>query len=283
MKNFKIILGIVLIVFGTITIIQMASEERGAGLGGALSGYVIILGISIWLIYSANKVKSNSENSLNLNFKEQKTNHYKQNKPIKSSINEQKENLKILKNEGVLSDTEYEEKIDIINNQIILEKVNKLIEYKSLKKVLDSDLLSKEQFEEKTDKLIADYKEYYSIFGENSYPEFTWDLYKTMKINQKYDTADYTKNHLYGNWEFKDGQINFYQEKENNADKLKIRWNNGTYINCEWELNDSIIHLKRTGKVKSKVEKLRIDELGTNILVFYANENKYSSIKYETE
>lgn len=161
MKQFKTILGIILILFGTITIIQMASEERGAGLFGAFTGYIIILGISIWLLYSANK--KDNENKIKI-----RTTFFVQNKKTvedntkQLSIEEQKQSILILKDKGLLSESEFQEKISIVNEKIILEELYQSSEYLNLKKLYESEILSENEFKQKIqtikDKIKADKK-----------------------------------------------------------------------------------------------------------------------------
>jgi len=55
MKVFKLVFGLILGIAAIVTILGMLGEEQGAGLGGALTGFVIIMAIAIWLIFSAIK------------------------------------------------------------------------------------------------------------------------------------------------------------------------------------------------------------------------------------
>ena len=55
MKVFKLVFGLILGIAAIVTILGMLGEEQGAGLGGALTGFVILMGIAIWLIFSAIK------------------------------------------------------------------------------------------------------------------------------------------------------------------------------------------------------------------------------------
>ena len=106
MKTFKTIIGIILILFGTITVIQMSSEERGAGLLGVFTGYAIILAISIWLLYSANKKPKETNSEIGSSFFDNNKNNYtKQQSTKKLSTKEQKQSLQILKDKGVLNET----------------------------------------------------------------------------------------------------------------------------------------------------------------------------------
>ncbi len=209
--------------------------------------------------------------------------HQNQNKQRNFSTNEQKQSLQILKDKGVLTESEYQEKLKIIDEQIIIEKIHKSTEYQNLKKVYESDLLTKEQFDEKTNKLIAEYKDYYSIFGENNYPEFTWELYKSMKINNKLNVSDYSKSDLYGKWKFKNGQIFLFHEKETNKDKLKITWTNGLNRYGEWELNESELNVKFSANFKSDKAIFKISELGSHVFDYLIDDKRFVSIKDTSE
>lgn len=55
MKYIKIIAGAVLCIASIVTLSSMLGEEHGAGLGGALTGFILLMGIGIWLIYSGAK------------------------------------------------------------------------------------------------------------------------------------------------------------------------------------------------------------------------------------
>src|SRR5690606_7662027 len=130
---------------------------------GAFTGYALLLILSFWLIKSATNTKNKAGKKIRgtpFNEREKVENNSLENK--RSTINEQKRSVQILKNKGVLTESEYQEKIEKINEQIIVERVHNSSEYQNLKIVYESDLLSKEQFDEKTNKLLADYKEYYS-------------------------------------------------------------------------------------------------------------------------
>lgn len=230
-------------------------------------------------IYSSNK------NQKDKSIKIEKT-YYKKSQKIKNhdnsaklSISEQIHSLQILKEKGVLSESEYQEKIDIINKQVITSKVKLLPEYLNLKKIYENELLTEKQFIEKTTKLIADYKEYYSLFGDNDYPEFYWELYKSNKLNIRFNILNYKKSDLYGKWNFKNGQIKLYKDDLLNKNILKTSWANGFDKNGEWELNQNEINIKMTGEIKSEKAILKIKELGSHIFIFYINDRKYTSIK----
>ncbi|WP_164879130.1 hypothetical protein [Flavobacterium cerinum] len=52
MKTFKIISGAILAIVAINVMITMAGEEQGAGLAGAVTGFIIIGSISAYLLYS---------------------------------------------------------------------------------------------------------------------------------------------------------------------------------------------------------------------------------------
>jgi hypothetical protein len=52
MQIIKIIIGIFIGICAIKVMVQMASEESGAGLLGAVIGFLIIGGLAGWLIYS---------------------------------------------------------------------------------------------------------------------------------------------------------------------------------------------------------------------------------------
>ncbi|NCP85534.1 MAG: hypothetical protein GW809_08985 [Bacteroidetes bacterium] len=278
MKTFKTIIGIILILFGTITVIQMSSEERGAGLLGVFTGYAIILAISIWLLYSANKKPKETNSEIGSSFFDNNKNNYtKQQSTKKLSTKEQKQSLQILKDKGVLNETEYQEKINIIDEQIIIDKIHKSTEYQNLKNVYESELLTKEQFDEKVNKLITDYKEYYSIFGENNYPEFTWELFQNMKINKKINPYDYKNSDIIGKWKFKNGQLFLYNE--NGFNKLKVTWTDNVNRYGEWDLSNNLLNVRLNKSLGFDKEFFHIDELGSHIFVYFVNDKKYTCIK----
>ena len=135
MKTLKVLIGVVLALFSTITIFEMFSEESGAGLFGAISGYVLIMAIAVWLIYSALKDdKINITNAdTKVNYKSDETFH----------------NLSDLKQKGILTDEEYSQKVSKINADKNEQELKNSVEYKQLKSLLDSGVLTKEEFESK--------------------------------------------------------------------------------------------------------------------------------------
>src|SRR5690554_5382148 len=137
MKNLKILIALILFTFGTVTIIQISSEESGASFYGALTGYGIILLICGLLAYSAfnkkalEKVFSKSDDK-------------------GSQLNEQELKLKILRDKNILTEAEYNEKTNLLKNKMIFEGE----EYKSLKSLYENGLFTKQEFDTKVQELI---------------------------------------------------------------------------------------------------------------------------------
>lgn len=225
------------------------------------------------LIYLFNKYNSSFNSKLSF----QKTTQ----NIVSKSIDEQKESLLFLKEKGVLTENEYQEKISIIKNKSILEKVYSSTEYKNLKKVYDSELLTKEHFDSKVDALIEKYRKYISLFGENNYSEFNWKLYDYMELNSKRKTENYENKDLLGNWNFKGGQINFYTDVDSSEKKVEITWDNGNNRFGEWNLNEKQINLKLYKSKTLEINKatLNIQEIGTNIISYTMGSTQYIAYK----
>lgn len=139
MKIVKVIIGLVVGFFATITMFQMFSEESGAGLYGALTGYIIIMAICVWLVYSGSKDK---EVMVEKTF----------NKQSNSTVYENRiESLKELKEKGLLTEQEYEEKIKKVVDDNITKSLEDYTEYKQLKTLYEDDILTKEELETKVE------------------------------------------------------------------------------------------------------------------------------------
>lgn len=175
MKIIKNIIGVILILFGTITIVQMSGQESGAGLFGAFAGYLILLAISIWLLYSANKKEKLSK------FVQQKT-------EITNNNFDKIEALRNLKEQDILNENEFNDKISKLENAEIQLNIEKTTEFKQLKGLLNSSVLTKEEFESKYQILLKKYKEL-SEFGYT----ITSNTYKNNKTTIKNNSKKQTK------------------------------------------------------------------------------------------
>jgi phosphate/sulfate permease len=82
---------------------------------------------------------------------------HSQSKKSNLSIKEQKQGLDSLKNKGILTSEEYEEKIHKIEFANRQKQAKNTNEYKQLTKLFENDILSKEEFELKSQEFINDY------------------------------------------------------------------------------------------------------------------------------
>lgn len=146
MKTIKVIIGIIIAFFSTKTIFEMYNEESGAGLFGAFSGYIILMAIAIWLIYSGSKDEITKVKNVNL---ENDTNSVKNYDKNRTDI----ANLKDLKEKGILTEEEFKSKVEKIEAEKTEQNLKNSTEYKQLKSLFESGVLTKEEFESKIIKL----------------------------------------------------------------------------------------------------------------------------------
>jgi hypothetical protein len=141
LKTAKVIIGLVVGFFATITMFQMFFEETGAGLYGALSGYAVIIAICIWLVYSGAKDDS-------------KTKVLQKEKNKVTNPNYDKSlALKQLKDKGILTEQEYEEKLKKLVEDDLEKSLEGYNEYKQLKSLYNDGILTKDEFESKVEYL----------------------------------------------------------------------------------------------------------------------------------
>ncbi len=184
MRVVKFIFGILLGFFALVTMIQMGSEERGAGLIGALTGFVIVEIIAIYLVYNAyashskEKLKTaNSEiesdqsysaidpnnrdsidtprdsNSHNDSESNENSIQFDMDKEI-LILTENLERLNKLYQKGILSKEEYELKCSKINLAKANLEFQKSREYIDLQALFNQKVLSQEEFENKSKLLL---------------------------------------------------------------------------------------------------------------------------------
>lgn len=135
MKNIKIIIGVILAILATKSFVDISEGHSGAGLGGMITFYVIMLIISGLLIYSGVK-KPKKQNRLN-----------KENDNINDKIN----SLKELRDKEILTEEEYNEKIKNLENLKSDEEVKLSEDYKKLKSLFNDGILNKQEFESKVE------------------------------------------------------------------------------------------------------------------------------------
>lgn len=138
MKTVKVIIGLVVGFFATTTMFQMFSEESGAGLYGAVTGYVIIMAICIWLVYSGSKNKEVMVQETVI--KQESDNTHKQ-----------IENLKHLRDQNILTKEEFDFKVKTINIAKEERLLKQTVEYKKLQELFDNGILSQAEFKDKVE------------------------------------------------------------------------------------------------------------------------------------
>src|SRR5690606_33467971 len=97
-------------------------------------------------------------------------------------------NLTDLKDKGILTDEEYYEKVKKIEDQKIEQDFLNLTEYKQLKSLLDSNILTKDEFENKIEVLKSEID-----IKNNDYKiidEFIEGFALVMNSNSKYGFID---------------------------------------------------------------------------------------------
>lgn len=188
MRSLKKLIAIILIVFGTYTVVQMSTEEHGAGLSGAFTGYFIIIGIAIWLIYSANKSRKNKQHPSQTNLLI--ANDYK------NSPNNNREILFNLKKKGIISEDEFNNKFNQVMESELQLELEKAEDYQQLKKLLNSNILTKEEFEKKIEvlrnmiKRKKEREEHIRSLKFNQIGDFIEGLAKVWDENENYGFID---------------------------------------------------------------------------------------------
>ena len=183
MKEFKIIIAVILIVASTYTIITSYDEFYQEELYGAILGYVMILLIASGLIYSSQYKRIKEENRL----KEEQTRHINTKETTMDvqhseelNFQKQKENLKNLHEKGLLSEKELQEKNLKVTNQELTVELQKTEEYQQLSELYKAKVLESREFEEKVENLklilkeaksknsqtTQEYQSKYNIIGE---------------------------------------------------------------------------------------------------------------------
>jgi len=183
LKEFKIIIAVILIVASTYTIITSYDEFYQEELYGAILGYVMILLIASGLIYSSQYKRIKEENRL----KEEQTRHINTKETTMDvqhseelNFQKQKENLKNLHEKGLLSEKELQEKNLKVTNQELTVELQKTEEYQQLSELYKAKVLESREFEEKVENLklilkeaksknsqtTQEYQSKYNIVGE---------------------------------------------------------------------------------------------------------------------
>ena len=131
MKTLQIIIAIGLATAVTSALIEMYvyGGSRDAELYGALTGYVAVMVFCIWLVY------------VNV-------------RPDKNKV--VKDKLKNLKEDGLLTDAEYENKMSQMKEQDVVKGLKENSSYRKIKSLYKNGILTKEEFEQKKEMIIKE-------------------------------------------------------------------------------------------------------------------------------
>ncbi len=131
--------GILFIIIGAINIIigvmGLGSRFQDEAIAKLMFGFAS-LALGWWMVNSSNNSKSDG-----VKIKEKVQTNYKTDDSL--------QNLSDLKQKGILTDEEYNQKVSKINAEKDEQELKNSVEYKQLKSLLDSNILTKEEFESK--------------------------------------------------------------------------------------------------------------------------------------
>lgn len=152
-------------------------------------------------------------------------------------IKESKKTIDQLKENGLLNEEEYKNKVEKLNLEKNNRKLKNTQEYKQLKNLFDNGVLTNEEFENKS-KIIFDY-----LFNNEE---------KIIQIN----SSDF-----YGSYKLYNGYILF--NKDNSFEYI----NKNKILNAKWSILDDKTILIENENFKTKFEEIRC----TNRKIFYVN------------
>lgn len=148
-KNFKIIVGVLLTVVSIYTFLTTYEQYRGEEIYGALTVFILLILIGVSLVYSTQH-KTIKEDK-------RKEKIYYEERKVKKDLHENSQKLRNLRDKDLLSESEYLAKIkDLRKNEIELQ-IQKTEGYKELQSLYQSGILTKEELESKLNKLRMRY------------------------------------------------------------------------------------------------------------------------------
>lgn len=169
----------------------------------------------------------------------------KQNVESKQNLDSAKKNLKELKEKGIITEEEFNSKVEKIESQKTAFDIKNSTEYKQLKNLLDSGILTKEEFENKLGILLQ---------------------VKQVKTDR---ILEFTEKNLIGLYKNRNTKFDFYENKEliysiNNVEEKvlwKLKGNEITLTNSKGIEIDNIILMflsinKLNMKFKNKIYSL---------------------------
>jgi len=291
MREFKIILGLILIAVSLFTFGTTYEQYRGEEIYGALTVFILLIIIGGGLIYSTQHTKIQEE--------KRKEKAYFKERAIINEISKKEENLINLRDKGILSEEEFSSKSSQLHADRVKTEVEKTEEYRQLNYLYESNILSKQEFDSKVELLI--------------------DKYKTT-TNHTDSKHEISNNGLQKLGDFKEGmariwdedqQYGFIDEKNmivippkydlaedfNEGLAMVMGYGNYGFINKK---GDVVIHLQYDDaksfengvtKVRLGKEEFYIDKTGREVVISDFNENseikgqikskKYSKTKFD--
>ncbi|MGY5849182.1 WG repeat-containing protein [Salegentibacter sp. F14] len=146
MRDFKIIVGLLLIGFSLFTFGNTYDQYKGEEIYGALTTFILLILVGVALIYSTQHKKIQEE--------KRKEKAYLRERAIINEISEKEENLINLRDKGILSEGEFKSKISKIHQDKAYTELEKTKEYQQLKQLYNSGVLTKEEYDSKVKILI---------------------------------------------------------------------------------------------------------------------------------
>lgn len=147
MREFKIIIGFILIGVSVFTFFNTYDQYYEEELYGAITVFVILIAIGVGLIYNAEYK--------NIKEEKRKETEYKKERAIINDISEKEENLINLRDKGILSEEEFNSKISKVRQDKAKTKIEKTKEFQQLYQLYNSKILTTEEFDSKVNLLIT--------------------------------------------------------------------------------------------------------------------------------
>lgn len=209
------------------------------------------------LIYFYN---SSNISPLKFNLKLSSRNSNTQHKPKKPEIStdEQIQSIQILKDKGLLTDSEYQEKINIIEEKKSLEELYASTEYSNLKKLYESGILTQDEFNLKVETIKNNRKEELNTLNNT--------------IKYEYENSDF-----YGLWFSENAKLHFYEEY--GIQKIEMNWNNGRKMKGHWDLTNSILTASMYKTFGTVTVFFNIKQLSTNYFIYSMDGTEYTARK----
>ena len=147
-KNINAIKIAVAVIFGiasTSVIMEISGESQGVELLSSWVGYIVIISLCFALAYSTQYKKLKEEKKKETLSKEEFRKYQEE--------DEKYENLRKLRDKGILNDKEYQEKMQILHNFKVNDAIEESEDYIQLQSLYQSGILSQMEFNQKIDHL----------------------------------------------------------------------------------------------------------------------------------